>query len=58
ATIMSSTFLLEWPPRSGNWSQVPEIDKAQWFTIEEALLKINPAQCVFLERLMLSSFLP
>jgi predicted NUDIX family NTP pyrophosphohydrolase len=47
----SNTFDLEWPPRSGKMQSFPEVDRAQFFSIEEAARKINPAQKEFLERL-------
>jgi predicted NUDIX family NTP pyrophosphohydrolase len=50
--ITSNTFKLEWPPRSGRMIDVPEVDRAEWFTIEEAGKKINPAQAELLERLV------
>lgn len=40
-TVVSNTFDMEWPPKSGTIKTFPEIDKAQWFTVEEALEKIN-----------------
>lgn len=49
--ITSNTFPLEWPPRSGRMIEVPEVDKAQWFSLQDAREKINPAQVAFLERL-------
>jgi len=49
--ITSNTFPLEWPPRSGRMIEVPEVDKAQWFSLQDAGEKINPAQVAFLERL-------
>lgn len=48
---ISNTFTLEWPPRSGRMQTFPEVDRASFFTLEEATRKINPAQAVFLERL-------
>lgn len=48
----SNTFELEWPPRSGRMQQFPEIDRAQFFSVDEAKRKINPAQVAFLERLV------
>lgn len=53
--VASNTFEMEWPPRSGRTQKFPEIDRAEFFSIEAAALKINPAQVPFLERL--SSFL-
>jgi predicted NUDIX family NTP pyrophosphohydrolase len=52
--ITSNTFPLEWPPRSGRMIDVPEVDRAQWFTLQEAGKKINPAQVELLERLAAS----
>ena len=46
-----NTFDLEWPPRSGRIQQFPEIDRAEFFPVEEAKLKINEAQIAFLDRL-------
>lgn len=47
----SNFFEMEWPPRSGKLKLFPEMDKAAFFTAEEARTKINPAQVVFIERL-------
>lgn len=44
STIKSNTFELEWPPKSGRFQSIPEIDQAGWFPISLALQKINPAQ--------------
>ncbi|MBB3176831.1 NUDIX domain-containing protein [Variovorax sp. Sphag1AA] len=49
--LVSNTFELEWPPRSGRLVRYPEVDRAEWFATEEARRRINPAQCVFIERL-------
>ena|SRR5947209_8463808 len=49
--IESNTFELEWPPRSGRTIEVPEVDRAEWFTLERAREKINPAQAELLDRL-------
>jgi predicted NUDIX family NTP pyrophosphohydrolase len=51
AAARSNTFTLEWPPRSGQMREFPEIDRADWFTLDEARRRINPAQAVFLDRL-------
>jgi predicted NUDIX family NTP pyrophosphohydrolase len=51
STIASNTFELEWPPRSGKLIEVPEVDRAEWFTLEQAREKINPAQVELLDRL-------
>jgi predicted NUDIX family NTP pyrophosphohydrolase len=47
----SNTFEIEWPPRSGKMHSFPEVDRVQFFSIEEAARKINPAQKEFLDRL-------
>lgn len=51
ATIESNTFETEWPPRSGRLQTFPEVDRAEWFSIEAARAKINPAQAELLDRL-------
>ena len=43
-TIVSNTFDLEWPPRSGRRIAVPEVDRCGWFTLAEARQKILPGQ--------------
>lgn len=50
--VQSNTFPLEWPPKSGKYINVPEIDKAQWFDIETARQKIIPAQAPLLDDLL------
>lgn len=50
--IISNTFKMEWPPRSGKWQDIPEIDRAEWFPIAIAKQKINPAQAAFIDELM------
>lgn len=49
--IVSNIFEIEWPPQSGLKKEFPEIDKAAWFTIEEAAIKINPAQLALVNEL-------
>jgi predicted NUDIX family NTP pyrophosphohydrolase len=49
--IVSNTFTLEWPPRSGRQQEFPEIDRAGWFTMEQARGKIAPGQLGFLQEL-------
>jgi predicted NUDIX family NTP pyrophosphohydrolase len=48
----SNTFTMEWPPRSGKMQEFPEVDRAGWFSIAEARVKMHPAQAEFLDRLM------
>jgi predicted NUDIX family NTP pyrophosphohydrolase len=49
--VKSNAFTLEWPPRSGRIQKFPEIDRAGWFTLEEAKVKIIKGQAGFLEEL-------
>lgn len=49
--LVSNTFELEWPPKSGKIQEFPEIDKGEWFTYENALKKIIPGQTSFIEEL-------
>jgi predicted NUDIX family NTP pyrophosphohydrolase len=50
-SIQSNLFPLEWPPKSGKFIDVPEVDKGEWFTIEIAKQKISPALLPLLEEL-------
>lgn len=50
-TIKSNTFKIEFPPRSGQFKEFPEVDKAKLFDLETARQKINPAQIPFLQKL-------
>jgi predicted NUDIX family NTP pyrophosphohydrolase len=52
ATAHSNTFPLEWPPRSGRWITIPEIDRVEWFTPDEARRRIKDTQIPFIERLL------
>jgi predicted NUDIX family NTP pyrophosphohydrolase len=49
--LRCNTFELEWPPRSGRWQSYPEIDRVEWFGLDEARRKIIPAQRALLDRL-------
>jgi predicted NUDIX family NTP pyrophosphohydrolase len=51
SAVVSNTFEMEWPPRSGRMQEFPEIDRAEWFPVEVARSKLNPAQAGFLDRL-------
>jgi predicted NUDIX family NTP pyrophosphohydrolase len=48
----SNTFQMEWPPRSGLFIDVPEVDQVAWFTPEQARLAMNPAQVALVETLL------
>jgi predicted NUDIX family NTP pyrophosphohydrolase len=52
SVLRSNTFSLEWPPRSGRMVEFPEVDRWQWFSIEEARERLLSGQKVFLDRLV------
>jgi len=41
-----------WPPKSGKFQSVPEVDRGGWFTPDEAKQKINPAQAALIDELI------
>jgi predicted NUDIX family NTP pyrophosphohydrolase len=49
--IKCNTFDLEWPPKSGKLSSFPEVDRGEFFSIDEAKKKINSAQVELIDRL-------
>jgi predicted NUDIX family NTP pyrophosphohydrolase len=51
ATLVSGTFEIEWPPRSGRMQSFPEIDRAAWFDLAEARVRILASQIPFLDAL-------
>jgi predicted NUDIX family NTP pyrophosphohydrolase len=51
STLVSNSFSMEWPPRSGQIKEFPEIDRAGWFTMSAAREKILKSQLEFLHRL-------
>jgi len=51
ADIKSNSFEIEWPPKSGKKKSFPEIDRAGWFTTEEAMKKILAAQLPLINEL-------
>jgi predicted NUDIX family NTP pyrophosphohydrolase len=42
---------MEWPPRSGRIQSFPEIDRVEWFGMDEARARLKAAQVPFLDRL-------
>ncbi len=42
--IVSATFEMEWPPKSGTIRSFPEVDRARWFTLREARDKMLESQ--------------
>ena len=51
AAIKSNLFSMEWPPKSGKMQEFPEIDRAAWFSIAEARIKMLSGQIPFLDEL-------
>ncbi len=42
---------VEWPPRSGHFIQIPEIDRVAFFDLPTARIKLKDRQLPFLDRL-------
>jgi predicted NUDIX family NTP pyrophosphohydrolase len=51
-SVVSNTFRMEYPYKSGKWISVPEVDRAAWFSLAEAKQKINPAQAQLIDELL------
>jgi predicted NUDIX family NTP pyrophosphohydrolase len=51
AALRSGTFTMEWPPRSGRHREFPEVDRAAWFGLDEAQVRILRGQAPLLEQL-------
>ena len=49
---VSNTFTLEWPKGSGNVREYPEIDRVDWFSVDEARSKLLKGQRPLLDQLM------
>ncbi len=49
--IVSNTFTMEWPPRSGQQKEFPELDRAEYFDLDGARKKINSAQASLIDEL-------
>ncbi len=52
AAIRSNSFSLEWPPNSGRIREFPEVDRAAWYSLDAARVKILASQLPFLDRLV------
>lgn len=50
--LVSTSFRMEWPPRTGTLAEFPEVDRADYFSIDVAREKLNLAQSQFLDRLL------
>ncbi|MFF0081932.1 NUDIX domain-containing protein [Streptomyces canus] len=51
ATVVPGMFSMEWPPKSGQMREFPELDRVEWFGLERARTVIVKAQAAFLDRL-------
>lgn len=51
-TLRSNTFTMQWPPRSGQEQEFPEVDRAEWLSPAQAKEKLIAAQAVFVDRLL------
>jgi predicted NUDIX family NTP pyrophosphohydrolase len=51
-TVVSNTFEIEWPPRSGRRRSFPEVDRAEWFDLDPARSKMVAGQQALLDRLL------
>lgn len=51
ATVVPGTFRMEWPPKSGQMREFPELDRVEWFGLDRARAVIVTAQAAFLDRL-------
>jgi predicted NUDIX family NTP pyrophosphohydrolase len=49
--IRSNSFEMEWPPHSGRKQAFPEVDRAEWFDLRSARIKINKGQLSLLDQL-------
>jgi predicted NUDIX family NTP pyrophosphohydrolase len=52
SAVVPGTFTMEWPPRSGKTAEFPEIDRAEWWPVEQARVKLVKGQRPFLDRLL------
>jgi predicted NUDIX family NTP pyrophosphohydrolase len=52
AAFKSNTFEMEWPPKSGKKATFPEVDRAQYFSVDRAVEKMHPAELPFVQRLL------
>ncbi len=44
ASLTSNAFSIEWPPHSGRMAEFPEVDRAAWYSIDEAMEKATQGQ--------------
>ncbi len=49
SNAVSNTFEIEWPPKSGLMKSFPEVDRIEWFPLDQARQKLLPSQLPFLD---------
>jgi len=52
ARLVANSFEIEWPPRSGRRQSFPEVDRAGWFTLDEARRKLHLGQRQLIDALI------
>ncbi len=52
STLKSQMIEIDWPPRSGRKMKIPEVDRAEWVSLEKAVLKLHKNQTEFIGRLI------
>ncbi len=52
STAHSNTFPFQWPPKSGRYITIPEVDRVEWFTPDEARRRIKDTQIPLIDRLL------
>src|SRR3984885_2806734 len=50
--LVSNSCEMEWPPRSGRLIEIPEVDRGEWFSIDQAKQRIKPTQIPLVDRLI------
>lgn len=50
SAVRSNMFSMEWPPKSGRQQEFPEVDRADWFAVNEAKTRIVKGQIGFIDR--------
>ena len=56
--ITNNTFTMEWPPKSGKLVEIPEIDRAAWFSTRIARGQLHKGQVGFIDKLREALGLP
>jgi len=54
ATAHSNTFQFAWPPGSGRYITIPEIDRVEWFSPDDARVPLKETQHPFIDRLLVA----